>query len=68
MIKTVLGYFEKPHFHAKTPLATFLGNFWKNWATFYSNIWSHWSQQPTHLRSAGSTLIPGFLAPDFQPG
>ena len=44
MIRTVMVYFEKSHSHVKTGLATFLGNFWKNWATFYSNIWSQWMQ------------------------
>ena len=34
MIRTILGYFEKPHSHVKTVLATFLGNFWKKLASF----------------------------------
>ena len=42
IICNFLGYFEIPHSHVKTALATFWATFGKFRATFYSNIWSHW--------------------------
>ena len=34
MIGNFFGYFEKPHSHVKTAMATFWAIFRKNWATF----------------------------------
>ena len=41
MIRTVLGYFEKPHSHVKTALATFLGNLWKKIGLLFTPTSGH---------------------------